>query len=127
MAKTAPLIDASVFIEALKKDKKSEAFIHNLNRFYYSVATRKELFQKKGLSRTEETAIEDILSKGIIIFLNTAILEGVRILKPVYHKKNIKDINDIIVAATALAKNLPLATLNKKHFSFIKGLKLIKL
>ena len=42
-------------------------------------------------------------------------------------KKNRKqiDIADLFIAATAMANNLPFATLNKKHFEIIEGLLIV--
>jgi len=36
------------------------------------------------------------------------------------------DLADILIGATALTHNLPIATLNDKHFNRIKGLEIIK-
>lgn len=124
MAETIPLIDTSIFIEALNGNKQLGDFLYNSDLFYYSFVTRKELFKKKGLSNSNKKTIKQLLSLGTIFFLDPAILECMRFIAPLFHKKNIKDTNDIIIAATAISKNLPLATLNRKHFSFIKGLKL---
>lgn len=127
MAKTVPLIDTSVFIEALRGNKKMQRALCGMNGFYYPMVVRKELWKKRNLSVAEEKEIEKYLSKGKAVFIDTSILEGVRVLAPLFRKKQIADSNDIIIAATAMVKNLPLITLNKKHFSFIKGLKLVSL
>lgn len=102
-------------------------FLENQTDFYFSTVTRKELLKKRGLKTSHRQEIKNLLSAGKEIFLNPSILEGVRLLYPLFMKKGVKDTNDMIIAATALVKNLPLATLNRKHFVFIKGLKLIKL
>jgi tRNA(fMet)-specific endonuclease VapC len=36
------------------------------------------------------------------------------------------DLADILIGATALTHNIPIATLNDKHFNRIKGLEIIK-
>jgi len=36
------------------------------------------------------------------------------------------DLADILIGATALAYNIPIATLNTKHFDRIKGLDIVK-
>ncbi len=125
MAEAAPLIDTTIFIEAIKGNKKARNFLIRHEGFYYSVISRKELFQKKGLKASEELKIEQYLSLGKMLFLDTSILDGLRVIMPIFLKKHIQDRNDMIIAATALAKKLSLVTLNRKHFSFIKGLKLI--
>lgn len=125
MAETIPLVDTNVLIEVMRRNKPLRRRFDELKTFFYSIVTKKELLGKKGLKTTEAEAIENILAGGKVFFIDTSILEGIRILTPLYRKKNIRDQNDIIIAATALIKNLPLWTLNRKHFSFIKGLKLI--
>jgi predicted nucleic acid-binding protein len=48
----------------------------------------------------------------------------------IYHRlrKNnqIIEFRDIFIAATCLTFNLPIATLNKKHFKRIEGLKILR-
>lgn len=126
MAETIPLVDTSIIVEALRCNKKMERFLKQ-GLFYYSVITEKELFKKRNLRGGEIIKIEKWLSRGRRLLIDTQVLEGIRILAPLYRKKQIDGRNDIIIAATAFVKKLPLSTLNLKHFSFIKGLKLIKL
>lgn len=128
MAKTGILVDTSIFIDIFRGNKKARDFIiQHRNNFYYSFVTKKELFKKRGLKTTDKHTMYEFLSCGKTIYIDQRILEGIRILAPLYRKKQINDRNDIIIAATAFVKKLPLATLNLKHFSFIKGLKLVHL
>lgn len=126
MATTIPLIDTCIIIEALRGNKKWRYCLKQ-TFFYYSIVTEKELFKKQNLRKREIIDIKNILSNGRKIFLDTQILDGVRVIAPIYRKKHINDRHDIIIGATALVKKIPLVTLNRKHFSFIKGLKLIDL
>ncbi|MBO9618779.1 MAG: type II toxin-antitoxin system VapC family toxin [Niabella sp.] len=50
---------------------------------------------------------------------------AVDINKELKRKRKLIDIADLFIAATALANNLPLATLNKKHFDRIDNLDII--
>lgn len=127
MAKTVSLIDTCIFIEVLHGNKRIAYFLKRKEKFFYSSITKKELFKKRGISNSQKLAIKELLYHGKLLHIDETILETVRILAPIYYKKNIHDSNDIIIAATAISKNLPLATLNRKHFSFIKGLKLVHL
>ncbi|MBI2639109.1 PIN domain-containing protein [Candidatus Peregrinibacteria bacterium] len=126
MAEAIPLVDTCIIIEALRGSKKMLRFLKN-GLFYYSVITEKELSRKRGLKKGEVIEIEKLLASGKRIFIDTQILEGMRVLAPLYVKKRIRDKNDVIIAATAFVKKLSLFTLNTKHFSFIKGLKLVSL
>jgi len=41
-------------------------------------------------------------------------------------KNKLIDAPDILIAGTAMRNNLPLATLNRKHFERINGLEMVK-
>lgn len=47
------------------------------------------------------------------------------IYKELKRKRNLIDTADLFIASTAVANNLPIATLNRKHFERIDGLKVI--
>jgi len=51
--------------------------------------------------------------------------EAARIVKQLKSKNQIIEIPDILIGATAIANELPLATLNKKHFERIENLILV--
>ena len=40
-------------------------------------------------------------------------------------KRKLTDTADLLIASTALANNLPIATLNKRHFERIEGLSIV--
>jgi predicted nucleic acid-binding protein len=51
---------------------------------------------------------------------------AVTLNKDLKRKRNLIDIADLFIAATAIANNLPFATLNRKHFERIDGLIIIR-
>ncbi len=49
------------------------------------------------------------------------------IYKELKKKRNLIDTADLLIASTAIAHNIPLATLNRKHFERIEKLALVPL
>src|SRR3989338_7874075 len=121
MAKIKLLVDTDVFIEYFNHGKFSALFDSPAFDVHYSIVTRKELLTKPGLKDSEKKAIENVLALFRAIFLNVQITERYTDLRrryPALEKE------DGLIAATALARRLPLVTRNRKHFQFIQGLTL---
>ena len=121
MAKIKLLVDTDVFIEYFNHGKISELFDSPEFDVHYSVVTRKELLTKPGLKDSEKKAIKIVLARFLEIFLNVRITERCTDLGrryPALEKE------DALIAATALARRLPLVTRNRKRFQFIQGLTL---
>lgn len=122
MAKKVNLVvDSDIFIDYLKHRQFRDLFESGHFKVFYSVVTKRELLSKKGLQRSEQQAIHQLLKSLRIIFPNQKILykySELRIKHPALGK------GDCIIAATAITKNLPLVTRNYKHFRPIKELSL---
>ena len=123
------LLDSSVLIELFRKKDKEKTLFYSLTKtnkvFYISSITYYEIGigNRKAHFDFWEKLCENlhILSFDIECS-DTAIA--------IYHnlKKDNKiiDLADILIGATALTHNMPIATLNDKHFSRITGLDIIK-
>jgi predicted nucleic acid-binding protein len=61
-----------------------------------------------------------------LAFDTSAAKVAVELNKELKRKRKLIDIADLFIAATAIANNLPFATLNKKHFDRIDGLSIIE-
>lgn len=121
MAKIRLLVDTDVFIDYLNRGVLSRLFETSEFEIYYSIVTRKELLSKKGLKESERRAIQMLLKRHRLVRLNdkiTAIYSDLRRLYPILEKE------DALIAATALFKNMPLVTRNRKHFKSIRNLPL---
>lgn len=129
MARQKYLVDTNVIIEANRGNTWCRNFLRSKHHdIFVAKISVKELFQKKGLSNREKIILRNFLHEINIIAPDNQILTYFTLLKFDFIKHNLaKEKADRIIAATALAKKLPLATFNIKHFSFIKGLKLISL
>ena len=90
---------------------------------YCSILTRKELLSKKGLGSSEGRQIERMLSKVKILRIDNSIQQQFTNLLQKYGDRP-EAVADYIIAATALAKNLPLLTRNRKHFEHIREITL---
>ena len=85
---------------------------------YYSVVTEKELLTKPGLSDSEMKAVPSALLRYKRVKLDAITIRysHLRKLYPQLMKE------DALIAATALVKNMPLLTRNKRHLRFIVNL-----
>lgn len=129
MARERCLIDTNIVIEALRGSKKYRDFLlFGKTEIFISKITLKELYRKKNISSTEKRHIAIFLRNASIIRPDNSILSLYASLKPIFEKRGILENHvDRLIASTAMARHLPLFTLNLKHFSFIEGLKLIHL
>ena len=77
-----------------------------------------------GATNPEKEKDIDTLTDGLNIlpFDNEIALKAARIYHDLRKKNQLIEFRDIFIAATCLVNELPLATLNKKHFERIEGL-----
>jgi predicted nucleic acid-binding protein len=121
------VIDTSIFIEYLRaKDKKKTTLftIPDSTQLYISSVTIYELL----MGATDENKQKDIklLTEDIPVlpFDESVSKKAAEIYHHLRLENNKIDFRDIFIAATCLIFDLPLKTLNKKHFERIKGLSL---
>ena len=121
-------LDTSVLIEYYRKKVKAKSLLYSLNEKYYrfvaSTITEYEIYA----GNTEiQNLFWDTLFQDIILldFDSDTARISAQIYMQLRADNRLIENPDIFIAATAMKYNLPLATLNKKHFENIKGLKLI--
>jgi tRNA(fMet)-specific endonuclease VapC len=122
------VIDTSIFIEHLRaKDKltttlyqiadNSEVFISSISLYeLYMGATTKD-------KENDIRIITEDLS--ILPFTDSVAIKAAQIYHQLKLSNQIIEFRDIFIAATCIVNELPIATLNKKHFTRIKGLKIV--
>lgn len=94
--------------------------------FNISAITEYEIFS--GATGNQETYWEEFLMKTeVLAFDKTVSKKAVEINRKLKKKRKQIAIPDLFIAATALAFQLPLATLNKKHFERVEGLELLEI
>ena len=123
------LLDTSVLIEMFRVKDKMTTFFYRLSNdnedFAISILTHYEIF--RGSNNAQNTFWTNFLKNiKVIPFDLTSSNEAIRIYKFLKVQNQMVDLADLLIAATAIAHNLDLATLNLKHFSKIPNLHLLK-
>ena len=121
------LIDTSIIIDHLRKKNKKKSRLFNIIENYdlfISTITIYELFAG-ALDETKRKDINDflILAEILPFTRETAECAG-DIYLTLRNQNELIDARDIFIAATALIHQLPLMTLNVKHFNRIDELRI---
>ncbi len=119
MEKINLLVDTDIFIDYFNTGKFANILENKLFIVYYSVVTEKELLSKGGLKTSEKETILYTLKKYRRVRINNSIAFKYSELRQLYP---LLDKEDVLIAATAITKKLPLATRNYKHYKKVKGL-----
>jgi len=128
MADKIILVDTSILIDYYRKTDKEKSVWINLVRkgytFAISAVTKYEIYA--GATPNQLTFWDNVLDAIIVIPLDeTSVDTAVSINSILKKKRKQIDLADLFIAATAVTHNLPLTTLNKKHFDRIESLQLI--
>ncbi|MBX2891426.1 MAG: type II toxin-antitoxin system VapC family toxin [Saprospiraceae bacterium] len=119
------VIDTTLFIEHLRSKDKSKTTLFKLSSTglrYVSSVTVYELFA--GATNASKMASVRYELQGLLILpFTTEIAEKAsEIFRDLRSRGQMIEATDIFIAATALVNNLPVKTLNVKHFSRVQGL-----
>lgn len=122
------VIDTSVFIEFLRANDKTKTSLFQISaekQLYISSVTLYELLM--GAVTEEKLNDIKILTEDIpVLSFNESVAQQAAMIYHYLRSNNmIIEFRDIFIAATALENNLPIKTLNKKHFERIKGLTIV--
>ena len=122
------LLDTSVLIEMFLMQDKSATFFYQLSKRQYdfsiSIITHFEIFRGSDVS-------QDIFWKNflksieLIPFDLVSSNEAALLYKQLRAQNKMVDFADLLIAATALAHNLQLATLNIRDFGKIRNLQIL--
>ena len=122
------LLDSSIIVDFLRiKDKKSTLLHKFVSRNYQlaiSIITHAELYSGKSIWEIKSVgdALGTILSEIQILPLDENLSKKAGEIRARYGT----ELLDAIIAATAISKELHLATLNVKDFEKIDGINLLK-
>lgn len=121
-------LDTSILIDFYRKKDKRKSFFYELTSFYklfaVSIITEYEIFiGNKAANDNFWTSFFERIT--ILPFDRAANQSAIKIFRQLKADNKLIEIPDILIGATAIANNLSIATLNKKHFERIKGLKII--
>jgi tRNA(fMet)-specific endonuclease VapC len=128
MADKIILVDTSILIDYYRKTDKEKSVWIALVRQGYSFAisaiTKYEIYS--GATQNQLTFWSTILEAINIIPLDEVSVDTAVIINSGLKKKRKQiDLADLFIAATAVAHNLSLATLNKKHFDRIDTINIV--
>lgn len=119
------VIDTGIFIEHLRAKDKRKTSLYNLPsdvELFISSVSLYELYMGATTPEKENDIMlitEDI---SILPFSDFVAVEAAKIYHKLRLSNKLIEFRDIFIAATCLVNDLPLVTLNKKHFTRIKGL-----
>ncbi|OGC46456.1 hypothetical protein A3F07_02315 [candidate division WWE3 bacterium RIFCSPHIGHO2_12_FULL_38_15] len=122
------LLDTSVIIDFLRAKNRNETKFYKLAEkgvnLYISILTYAELHAGKSVWENQKAlySLQKILSGLTVIYLTEVTAREAGRIRATYKL----DLIDSIIAATALEKDISLATLNTKHFTKVTGLNVIR-
>ena len=119
------VIDTSIFIDFLRKKDKTKTVLYSISEnspLAISVITLYELL----MGATDTTKKNDIkiLTNDLIIldFDKEIAKRAANIYHKLRRENKMIEFRDIFIAATCLVYEMPILTLNKKHFKRIPGI-----
>ena len=123
------MVDTSILIDYYRKtDKENSVWVRLVRegyKFAISVVTKYEIYS--GANAAQLRFWNDVLKIIEVISLDEVCIDmAVEINAGLKRKRKQIDIADLFIAATALSSNLPIATLNRKHFERIENLKIVE-
>lgn len=129
MAEKIVLADTSLLIDFFRKLDKSKSQLISLVKKGYTfcicVITEYEIYS--GATEQPLEYWQEFLEKITVINLDQfAVKEAVNINNHLKAKRKQIDLADLFIAVIAVSNNLPVATLNKKHFARIESLLLVE-
>lgn len=122
------VIDTGIFIDHLRAKNKLKTKLYNLPsdvELFISTVSLYELYMG-AVSPEKENDVKLITEDlSILAFSDAVAIEAAKIYHQLRLSNKIIEFRDIFIAATCIVNDLPLLTLNHKHFSRIKGLKIL--
>lgn len=130
MADKLILADTSILIDFFRKSEKFNSILLKLLKegFDYSISVITQYEIYSGAKGTQVEYWQQFLKYTSVLPLDANAIDiAVNINNDLKRTSNQIDIADLFIAAIAIQNNLPIATLNKRHFERIEGLLLVNL
>ena len=122
------LIDTSIFIEYFRKENKKNTKLYFLTKEGYTLTTSSICYFEYMSGSKNETFDKLLFEKiEIIDFDKKQAFMASTIFKTLKKKNSLIEFRDILISACAIVYNMPLATLNTKHFKRIDNLILLEI
>lgn len=120
------LVDTSILIDFFRKENKKNSTLCKIQKshtLYASTITEFEFLA--GVKEEKIISLKYFFSKiNLLPFDSKAAVKASSIFKDLKSKNQIIEFRDIFIAATAIANNLPISTLNVAHFNRVKDLEI---
>lgn len=124
----AVVVDSGIFIEHLRAKNKSTTTLFQLSQtsdIFISSVTLYELYCG-ATSEQKEMDIQKITEDLMVLSLTDEVaIRAAKLYIQLKQQNNMIEFRDIFIAATCIVNDMPLITLNKKHFARITELKII--
>lgn len=126
MARERLLVDTSILIDHLRKARKDRSLFFRLShRFDYVISVVTEFEFAIGSSSNNQTFTKALLTQLTTLPFDSACSQSaVQLYHQLRATNQLIPLPDLFIAATAITYDLPLLTLNQKHFNRINQLKL---
>ncbi|HEY4327172.1 MAG TPA: type II toxin-antitoxin system VapC family toxin [Mucilaginibacter sp.] len=123
------VIDTNIIIDHLRSKDKLASKLYQLSdepTLYISAVSIYELYMG-ATSKDKEKDIKLVTESLIVLpFTDAVALQASKIYHQLKKENELIEFRDIFIAATCLVNGLSIATLNKKHFKRIEGLKILR-
>lgn len=122
-------LDTSILIDFYRKRIKEKSTFYQLTKVYniFAVSIITEYEIMIGAKAEEIDFWKDFFGQVTILPFDKSVSDiAIEITKELKKRNSLIEIPDIFIGATALARKIKIATLNKKHFERISGLELIE-
>lgn len=123
------LLDSSVIIELFRSKSKAKTVFYKLAQYHSSFSISAITYYEVGIgNRKSHFDYWENLTRQIAIlpFDRACANRAIDIYLDLLKSNKMIDLADILIGATALTHNIPIATLNSKHFERIKNLEIFK-
>jgi tRNA(fMet)-specific endonuclease VapC len=122
------VIDTWVFIEHIRAKDKLNTTLYLLPEnieLFVSAVSMYELYMGATTIEKENDVRAITEDLQILPFTEAVAFQAAQLYHLLKKQNKLIEFRDIFIAATCLVNDLPLVTLNKKHFKRIEGLKLV--
>ena len=124
----AMVIDSCVFIDYFRSKNKENTLLTRLNqqqqKLYVSAVAKYEVLS--GAHERDMDEWQRIFEGVTVLAFDDATIQSARMIhRQLKQESKLISLGDILIAATAIANDLPLATFNRNHFERIQDLKMI--
>jgi len=123
----AVVIDSSVFIQHWRSKNRADTLLTELfqqRKVYVSAVAKYEVLA--GVGEKDMHEWHQIFEDVTVLAFDEATIDVARmVFRQLKQESRMISLADILIAATAMVNDLPLATLNRKHFERIRGLQML--